>query len=685
MAAPESGRSAIRFAVTVAAAPAGIGNVRASKSILLTKTRRSKRDARSFSPCFLLGPFKGKFNGFSMFSNRVSDFLHPARPTRTPASSRARFRRRGQWGLAFAAAVSVAGWADAVQVQRNLPVPMRDGVVLRANVYRPDTSGPHPVLLIRTPYGKDGLKPEKYAEAGYIVVTQDARGRFASDGHFESFYRFDTHDAEDGFDTVEWAAKLPGSTGKVGTFGSSYNAFLQWRLAPLRPPALVTMAASSIPARLTELEGPGTWRPARRLHWWFCTMSPDMLRRSGAPGPHTSAAAAKLWREGEAKKLLDFRPWLELPDNVCADETEAMQAWLRRPHLDPWKLDEKAGEIAVPNLDIVGWFDHCNGVFDLYRAMVREGRTEVARKGQRLIVGPWNHARRGVPKQGEIDFGPSAALDIAQTEIRWFDHWLKGLDNGVDRDAPVRIFVMGANVWRDEAAWPPARAQPQVLFLDSGGKANTPAGDGRLVGRAPVAAAVDHYRYDPRDPVPTLWGSSSFTVPADQRPLAERRDILVYQTPPLESALEVTGDPEAVLYAASVAPDTDFFVRLIDVAPDGSSMDVASGMVRARYRDGLDKPALLKPGAVTEFRIRLRPTANEFRKGHRIRLDVTSSDFPNYDRNHNTAADQNADAQLEIAEQTVHHGGQHRSRLILPVISKASQGPTPPSDAPKKT
>lgn len=617
-----------------------------------------------------------------MFSNRVSDFPRNAESARADVPSLARARGYLRRGLAFAAAVGAVGWAGAVQVERNVAVPMRDGVVLRANVYRPDASGPHPVLLIRTPYGKDGLKPERYAEAGYIVVTQDARGRFASDGHFESFYRFDTHDAEDGFDTVEWAAKLPGSTGKVGTFGSSYNAFLQWRLAPLRPPALVTMAASSIPARLTELEAPGTWRPARRLHWWFCTMSPDMLRRSGAPGPHTSAAAAKVWRDGEAQKLLDFRPWLELPVRVCADETEAMQAWLRQPHLDPWKLDEKAGEIAVPNLDIVGWFDHCNGVFDLYRAMVREGRTEVARKGQRLIVGPWNHARRGVRKQGEIDFGPAAALDIAQTEIRWFDHWLKGVDNGVDREAPVRIFVMGANVWRDEAAWPPARGQAHVLFLDSGGKANTPAGDGRLVSRVPAAAA-DHYRYDPRDPVPTLWGASSFTTPADQRPLAERRDILVYQTPPLESALEVIGDPEAVLYAASAARDTDFFVRLIDVAPDGTSVDVASGMVRARYRDGLDKPALLTPGAVTEFRIRLRPTANEFRAGHRIRLDVTSSDFPNYDRNHNTAADQNADARLEIAGQTVHHGGQHRSRLILPAIPKSSPGKTS-SDTSKK-
>jgi len=570
------------------------------------------------------------------------------------------------------AALLLCPGLGAVEVELNVPVPMRDGTVLRANVFRPDGPGPHPVLVMRTPYGKEG-KGEAQARAGYITVVQDARGRYESEGRYESFYRAETHDAKDGYDTVEWAAKLPGSNGRVGTFGASYNAFLQWRLAPLRPPSLVAMAASSVPPRLTQLEGPGTIRPGRRLNWWYCGMSPDLRRRSGAPGPKTKAEAAELWKAGEEKRLLGFLPWLELPDSVFEDEAAAVKGWLRQPHLDPWQLDAGCREIEVPNLDIVGWFDHCNDSIEFHGTMVREGRTERARAGQRLVIGPWSHSSRGKRKQGGVDFGPGAELDLVKTELRWFDHWLKGEANGVGSDAPVKIFVMGVNRWRDEREWPPARAKSRNLFLHSSGRANTPAGDGRLVDETPEAA-FDTYDYDPRDPVPTLWSPAMFTLPADQSPLAQREDILVYQTDPLPEAMEVTGYPEVVLYAASSAPDTDFFARLIDVAPDGGNRDLAMGMVRTRYRNGLDQAKPVPPGEIAEYRIRLRPTSNEFQAGHRIRLDLTSSDFPNYDRHHNTAADPNADAELRVAKQTVHHGGPRASRLILPVIPKAESG-----------
>jgi putative CocE/NonD family hydrolase len=566
------------------------------------------------------------------------------------------------------AAFSTAAAEPAGPTERNVAVPMRDGVVLRADVFRPDEPGPHPVLVLRTPYGKEGTKVEPYVKAGYIVVRQDARGRNASDGQWESFYRFDTHDAADGYDTVEWAAKLPGSNGKVGTFGASYNAFLQWRLAPLRPPSLVAMAASSIPPRLTQVEGPGTIRPGRRLNWFYGGMTPDMRLRSGAAGPKTKAEAGKLWKDGEDKRLLYFLPWLDLPKMVFEGEEEAVKNWLRAPHRDPWRLLDGCPEVSAPNLDIVGWFDHCNDSIELHQAMRRAGKTEAARNGQRLIIGPWSHASRGNRKQGGVDFGPSATVNLAETEIRYFDHWLKGKTNGVNRDAPVRLFVMGANTWRDEQEWPPTRATPRTLYLDSAGKANTPGGDGKLSGQAP-GAGRDTYRFDPNDAVPTLWSAAMFTLPADQSPLAKRQDILVYQTEPLSAPMEVTGYPEVILHASSSAPDTDFFARLIDVAPDGTNRDIASGMVRARYRNGLDKPKLLEPGEVIEYRIRLRPTSNAFQPGHRIRLDITSSDFPNYDRNHNTAADPNADAKLLMAEQTVLHGGAHPSRLVLPVIS----------------
>jgi len=573
----------------------------------------------------------------------------------------------------LAATILASASTFAMQTERNVAVPMRDGVVLRADVYRPDEPGPHPVLVLRTPYNKGVGKVDPYVKAGYIVVRQDARGRYASEGKWESFYRFNTHDATDGYDTVEWAAKLPGSNAKVGTFGASYNAFLQWKLAPLRPPSLVAMAAFSIPPRLTQVEGPGTIKPGRRLNWFYGGMTPDMRLRSGAPGPKTKAEAGKLWKDGEDKRLLYFMPWLDLPKMVFEDEEDAVKNWLRAPHRDPWRLLDGCPEITVPNLDIVGWFDHCNDGIELHQAMRRVGKTEAARNGQRLIIGPWSHTGRGSSKVGAVNFGKAAALDITQTEIRYFDYWMKGKANGVDKDAPVRLFVMGANTWRDEQEWPLSRAAAHTLYLHSAGKANTPAGDGRLTEQAPDSAH-DSYRYDPHDPVPTLWSPSMFTLPADQAPHAKRADILVYQTDPLTTPMEVTGYPEVILHAASSAPDTDFFAKLIDVAPDGTNRDIASGMVRARFRNGLDKPKLIKPGEVIEYRIKLRPTSNEFQPGHRIRLDITSSDFPNFDRNHNTAADPNSDVRLEVAEQTLHHGGAKPSRLILPVITTKERG-----------
>jgi uncharacterized protein len=564
--------------------------------------------------------------------------------------------------------------AQAARVERNVWVPMRDGVRLMADVYRPDNPGTYPVLVTRTPYGRPGERAATpYVAAGYIVVTQDARGRYDSEGEYLSLMHEKTHDGEDGYDTVEWAARLPESNGRVGTFGVSYNAFLQWRLAALRPPSLVAMAASSIPARVTDLEGPGSIRPGRRLKWYHGTIAPDLRRRTGGPGPHGKSEANAIWDQGE-RQFLWFLPWMDVPDEFwgSAAEAGAMRAWLRNPAHDMWRFDEAAPQITVPNLSFVGWYDHCNGSLDIHNAVVARGGSDLARRHQRIVVGPWPHGGHASRKVGEIDFGPEAAVNIATEQVRWFDHWLKGADNGVGSDAPVRIFVMGANRWRDEQEWPLSRAQPREYFLTSHGRAATPAGDGRLAGGSAPPAGENRFTYDPRNPVPSLWTAELKTVPAEQRPLRHRADILVYQSEPLGEPLEVTGYPEVELFAASSAPDTDFFVRLIDVAPDGKAIDVASGMVRARYRESLTKPRLLEPGKPTRFLIRMGPTAIEFQRGHRIRLDVTSSDFPNYDRNHNTAADPNVDAVLKPAEQTVFHGGRLASRLRLPVIPAAA-------------
>jgi len=576
---------------------------------------------------------------------------------------------------------TVAGDSGVV-IERDVPAVMRDGVVLKCDVHRPAGGGPYPVLVWQTPYGKHKKQFERYVKGGYIVVCQDVRGRYASEGVWESWLRPRNHDAEDGYDTVQWAAQLPGASGKVGTIGFSYGAFYQWRLAALRPPALGAMSAHSIPATYPEIEGPGTIRPGRRLRWSIVTMMPEVRRRANRPGTQTEAEASALWDGGDSRKWLYFLPWLDLPKEVFEDDMPYLLDWLRHPLTDPWKLDEACRKVAVPNLEVVGWYDHAHGNMRLQQILMKEGKTRAARKGSRLVIGPWSHFPPGGRKYGNIDFGPAADVNLEELDVRWFDYWLKGMTNGVDRDARVRIFVMGDNQWRDEASWPLKRARSRALYLTSGGGANSPAGDGRLVWQRPAARGADQYRYDPRDPVPTLFSPGNFTCASDQRRLTNRSDILVYQTEPLAERVEATGLPEVELYAASSAPDTDWVVRLIDVAPDGLARDVCMGLVRARYRHGVAKPRLLTPGQVVKYTIRMSPTSNAFLPGHRIRLDVTSSDFPNYDRNHNTAADQNADAELVVADQTVHHGRAYPSRLNLPWIANSRSAAREPRARP---
>jgi putative CocE/NonD family hydrolase len=350
--------------------------------------------------------------------------------------------------------------------------------------------------------------------------------------------------------------------------------------------------------------------------------------------------------------------------------------WLAGPDRDDrWRAlapREHHHTITAPACNIGGWYDlFLGGTLDNYRGMRATGGSPRARSLQRLVVGPWSHSVHGGAFVGR-DYGALSGtdgLDLTALQLRWFDHVLRDVDNGVDREPPVRLFVMGVDTWRDEHDWPLPDTRWTDQYLHSDGHAATTGGG--LSVEPPGDEPCDVFRYDPHDPVPTLWGDASFTVAADQRPLADRQDILVYQMPPLDKPLETIGYPETVLYAASNRPDTDFFARLIDVAPDGSAIDVTHGMVRARHREALDKVTLLTPGETTEFHIKMRPTAHRFLAGHRIRLDITSSDFPSYDRNHNTSADPNADGELVTATQTVRHGGEFATRLVLPVMEIA--------------
>ena len=349
--------------------------------------------------------------------------------------------------------------ALGILTEPDVRVPMRDGARMEAHVFRPDAGGPLPAILHRTPYGRRRDGYERYVRAGYAVVSMDSRGRYGSEGDWVPFTVEHTGDAEDGYDSVEWLAAQPWCDGRVGTLGASYDAWMQWQLARLRPPHLAAMCAYTIPLELTEVDWPGAFRPGRRIKWWLTSMAPDLRRRRGLPPPHTPEQARRAWDEvaGEGH-WTEYLPWLDFPRQLPPGLAEYARDWLEHPNRRAWRLDEVHGEVEVPNLDFSGWYDHCNGSMRHLQLMQRRGRSERARSQTKLIAGPWNHPGLGSRAVAGIDFGPQAGLNLPDLIIRWFDHWLKGIDNGVDREPAVRYFVMAGRRgrWRSADTWPPA-------------------------------------------------------------------------------------------------------------------------------------------------------------------------------------------------------------------------------------
>ena len=537
-----------------------------------------------------------------------------------------------------------------VAVEADVPAVLRDGTVLRTDVYRPDAPGRYPVLLQRTPYSKDGEncveQGHRLAERGYVVVQQDVRGRYRSDGEFQpGFFSADHQDSEDGYDTVEWAAGLPWSTGRVGTFGGSYCGWTQWELAHTRPPQLAAMIPSAIAANLLDREMSGVLRLGRVLWWSVNTLAPDVRLRLGEPGPTTTGEAERLYLERDRSKWLWHLPLAEIPDEALSGVGKHWRSWLADHASDHFGFLERHRDVAVPALTTTGWYDQQIGAIRNFTGMRANGMTEEARTGQRLIVGPWSHTTDfSSSRVGDLDFGPEAVRDFYRMADNWFGHWLKGEGTGVEEWPPVQLFVMGANRWREEEDWPLAGTEYTDYYLH---------GDGRLAPRPPADEPPDSYDYDPRDPVMTLYSPPGQQEPQDQRALDGRRDVLVYQTDPVEEPVEVTGPVTVHLWAASSARDTDFVVKLMDVWPDGFVQELCYGIVRARYRESFASPSLIEPGRVYEYTIQVNPTSNLFRRGHRIRLDVSSSDFPNFDRNHNTGGDDYFESTLATARQTV--------------------------------
>lgn len=586
-----------------------------------------------------------------------------------------------------------------IVVDFDVPAKMRDGTTLRANIYRPAGEGKWPVLLTRLPYGKDLpggtsiLDPAQVARRGYVVVVQDTRGRSVSEGEWVPF----VNEALDGYDTVEWAAQLPHSNGSVGMYGISYFGFTQWATAVLQPSALKAL----IPAQTWNDPFNGVTFRGGALELgsagsWQLMMGIDVLMRRHRNDPQALGRAIYLLaKETDALgkqgywslPLREFGPLQR--HNVAPHFFENFDSPMDLEHelVKPLAIFQQQEQVTVPALNVGGWYDiFLQDTITNFKVLRENGSTPEARQSK-LIIGPWTHGGFSNPV-GELNFGfgSSAAfidlqIDFVSLQVRWFDHWLKGLNTGMLQEAPIKLFVMGANVWRDEQEWPLARAVDTRYYLHSNDRANSLHGNGYLTTGMPDShePASDHYEYDPANPVITRGGALLMSPeyapgPYDQHATESRQDVLVYTSGELKEDLEVTGPVTVHLWAISSAPDTDFVARLVDVHPDGYAQNLTDGIIRARYRNfqrGEKLPSLIEPGKAYEYEIDLWATSNVFKAGHRVRLDVTSSNFPRWDRNPNTGHDFGADAEMEVARQTILHDPEHASYVVLPVVPGA--------------
>jgi putative CocE/NonD family hydrolase len=569
--------------------------------------------------------------------------------------------------------------------EKDVPMTTRDGVVLRADIVRPDAPGRFPVLLSRTPYGKSADpngSTTVYAKYGYVAVVQDCRGRFSSDGTYDPIFQ----EVADGYDAVEWAARLPWSNGRVGTCGQSYLGLTQYMIAcnDIMPPSLEAMAPISASS---DVHASWVYHSGGASMWgWLIPyaifMGRNTLERAGRTelekvldtyveeGTNFSSPLREEWY-----RHLPISDWVDLLAEAAPYLADHIRNADDGKYWSRANVVRHARTVSVPILHIGSWYDiFAEGPISAFNAIRNNSRVDSARQRQRLIIGPWAHLfPYNTPTSGgsgDIDFGDNALVDLVETQLRWFDHLLKDIDTGILDGPPVEVFTMGTNRWQSMSEWPPPNVNYVRYFLHSDGNANSLGGDGLLSTIPPKDEPDDTYVYDPDDPVPTL-GGHNLAIPlgvTDQRPVESRNDVLVYTTAPLDKDIEVTGPIVVHLWATTTAADTDFTAKLVDVSPDGYARNVVDGMIRARYRESSSSPSLIEAGRPHDYTIELGATSNVFLKGHRIRVEISSSNFPRFDRNPNTGKPFGEDSAVKSAWQTIHHAGDMASLLLLPVV-----------------
>ncbi len=555
-----------------------------------------------------------------------------------------------------------------VIIERDVQAKMRDGITLRADICRPKTDRKFPVLLTRTPYDKkqDADICLKWAARGYVVVAQDVRGRYASEGEWYPF----KNESQDGYDTVEWAAALPYSNGKVGMFGGSYVGATQYLAAIASPPHL---AGISPDVTASNYHDGWTYQGGAFEQWfdesWTTGLAENTMDRRAQSGGHALAWTQTL-------PLWSY-PVREAPS--AAGLAPYFVDWLAHPSYDDfwkrWSIEDHYAQIQVPVFSLGAWYDiFLGGTLKNYVGLKKEAGTEAARRGQRLLVYVGGHAGGSdARKVGAVDFGDKLPFDLDEAVLRWYDSLLKGIGNGAD-EKPARIFVMGKNEWRDEDDWPLQRAKATRYYLHSTKPANGLQGGGTLSTAAPAEEKPDQYEYDPNDAVPTIGGPLCCSAlptgvgPQDQRPAEARGDVLVFSSPVFTQSTEVIGPIVLDLYVSSSAVDTDFTGKLVDVWPNGFAQNLTEGILRLRYRNSQEKPELANPGEIYHVSVDLWATSNVFQPGHKLRLEVSSSNFPRFDRNLNTGEDQARGAHMVKATNVIYHDRSRPSALVLPVL-----------------
>ena len=556
-----------------------------------------------------------------------------------------------------------------VTIERGVPIKMRDGATLRADICRPKAEGKFPLLLTRTPYDKNRTVDFclKAAARGYVIVAQDVRGRYASEGDWYPF----KYESQDGYDTVEWAAALPYSNGKVGMFGGSYVGATQYLAAIAKPPHLAGICPDVTASNYHD----GWTYQGGAFEQWF--------DESWTTGLAENTISRREELDSDVVRWTPTLPLLSYPVFETPSATGLapyFTDWLAHPNYDdywkPWSIEDHYAQIQVPVFSMGAWYDiFLGGTLRNYVRLKNEAGTETARRGQWLMIYVGGHAGGSTEKKiGAVDFGDKLPFDLEEVTLRWYDSLLKGIVNGLDHEKSVKIFVMGKNDWREEDDWPLERAKATRYYLRSTTPANGLQGGGTLSTAAPAEEKADQYVYDPNDAVPTIGGPlccqplPTGVGPQDQRSAEARGDVLVFSSPAFTQNTEVTGPISLDLYVSSSAVDTDFTGKVVDVWPNGFAQNLTEGILRLRYRNSPERPELGNPGEIYHITVDLWATSNVFLPGHKLRLEVSSSNFPRFDRNLNTGKDQARGTHMIKATNVIYHDKSRPSALVLPIL-----------------